>query len=87
MQIPIEHIRVEVEGNMDLQGTLGISKDIPVGFQDIHAKFDINAPQATAEQLTRLKEKTEEYCVVMQTLLQPPPIRTSWSGITADQPC
>ncbi|HEX3254061.1 MAG TPA: OsmC family protein [Pyrinomonadaceae bacterium] len=78
MGIPFEHIRVAVEGEMDLSGTLGISKDVPVGFQDIHARFDINAPGATPEQLTALKEKTEQYCVVMQTLLQPPRIKTSW---------
>ena len=78
MGIPFEHIRVAVEGEMDLSGTLGISKEVPVGFQDIHARFDIDAPQATAEQLAALKEKTEQYCVVMQTLLQPPRIRTSW---------
>lgn len=78
MGIPIVQIRVDVEGEMDLRGTLGISKDVPVGFQNIHARFDIDAPQATLEQLTALKEKTEQYCVVMQTLVQPPPIRTSW---------
>jgi uncharacterized OsmC-like protein len=80
MGIPFEHIRVNVEGEMDLSGTLGISKEAPVGFQDIHAKFDISAPQATPEQLAALKEKTEQYCVVMQTLMKPPPIRTSWSN-------
>lgn len=78
MGIPFEHIRVDVEGQMDLSGTLGISRDVPVGFQDIHAHFDISAPQASAEQLAALKEKTEQYCVVMQTLMKPPPIRTSW---------
>jgi uncharacterized OsmC-like protein len=78
MGIPIEHIRVDVDGEMDLRGTLGISKDVPVGFEDIHAKFDISAPEATAEQLAALKEKTEQYCVVLQTLLRPPAIRTSW---------
>lgn len=79
MGIPFEHIRVDVEGEMDLSGTLGISKEVAVGFHDIHAKFDIRAPQATAEQLAALKEKTEQYCVVMQTLMKPPPIRTSWT--------
>ena len=78
MGIPIEDIRVDVEGEMDLRGTLGISKDAPVGFQDIRARFNISAPQATPDQLATLKEKTEQYCVVMQTLAQPPPIRTSW---------
>ena len=79
MGIPFEYIRVDVEGQMDLSGTLGISKEVPVGFQDIHAKFDIKAPQATPDQLAALKEKTEQYCVVMQTLVNPPPIRTSWT--------
>ena len=79
MGIPFEHIRVEVEGEMDLSGTLGISKEVPVGFQDIHARFIIKAPDATPDQLAALKEKTEQYCVVMQTLMNPPQIRTSWS--------
>ena len=79
MGIPFEEIRVEVEGEMDLQGTLGISKNVPVGFQDIHARFDIRAPEATAEQLALLQEKTEQYCVVLQTLKQPPAIRSTWT--------
>jgi len=79
MGIPFEHIRVEIEGEMDLSGTLGISKEVPVGFQDIHARFDIKAPDATPDQLAALKAKTEQYCVVMQTLINPPTIRTSWS--------
>ena len=79
MGVPFEHIRVEVEGEMDLSGTLGISKEVPVGFQDIHARFDIRAPDATPDQLAALKEKTEQYCVVMQTLMKPPQITTSWS--------
>ena len=80
MGIPVEHIRVEVEGEMDLSGTLGISKEVPVGFQDIHAKFDVDAPEATKEQLAALKEKTEQYCVVIQTLMAPPRVRTSWTN-------
>ena len=79
MGIPFKHIRVEVEGEMDLSGTLGISKEVPVGFQNIHARFDINAPDATPDQLAALKEKTEQYCVVMQTLVNPPTIQTTWS--------
>ena len=79
MGIPFEEIRVEVEGEMDLRGTLGVSKDVPVGFQDIHARFDIRAPEATAEQLALLKEKTEQYCVVLQTIKQPPLISSTWA--------
>ena len=79
MGIPTEHIEVIVNGLMDLQGTLGISKDVPVGFERINVRFDIRAPKATAEQLRALREKTEQYCVVMQTLLQPPKVQTEWS--------
>jgi len=79
MGIQFEHIRVDVEGEMDLSGTLGISKEVPIGFQDIHARFDIKAPDATPDQLAALRDKTEQYCVVMQTLMKPPQIRTTWS--------
>jgi uncharacterized OsmC-like protein len=51
---------------------------VPVGFQNIHATFDIKAPQATPEQLTALKDKTEQYCVVMRTLQDPPAVKMSW---------
>src|SRR5208282_1230012 len=47
MGIPTEAINVRVEGELDLQGTLGLSKDLPVGFQDIRVTFDVRAPQAT----------------------------------------
>ncbi len=77
--IPFERIEVTVEGDLDLRGTLGIAKDVPVGFQAIQVRFDVEAPQATAEQLEALREKTEQYCVVMQTLLHPPPVESRWS--------
>ena len=76
--IPVKQIRVKVEGDMDLSGTLGISKETPVGFQDIRTTFSIDAPEATEEQLAILREKTEQYCVVLQTLKQAPVIKTSW---------
>ena len=79
MGIQVEDIRVSVEGDLDLSGTLGISKTVAVGFDDIRTTFDIKAPTATPDQLAALKEKTEQYCVVMQTLLQPPPVRTNWT--------
>jgi uncharacterized OsmC-like protein len=81
MGVPTQHIEVTVDGDMDLQGTLGISKDVPVGFQDIRVHFNVDAPQATPEQLKALQEKTEQYCVVFQTLLHPPAIETSWDGM------
>ena len=78
MGIPTNKIEVTVDGEMDLSGTLGISKEVPVGFQAIRVNFNIDAPQATAEQLKALQEKTEQYCVVFQTMLHPPPIETRW---------
>jgi uncharacterized OsmC-like protein len=78
MGIPTERISVTVEGTMDLRGTLGISKDVPVGFESIRLQFDVAAPKATPEQMSALKEKTEQYCVVMQTLVRPPKIESDW---------
>jgi uncharacterized OsmC-like protein len=80
MGIPIEAVDVVVvEGDLDLQGTLGISKDVPVGFESVRARFEIDAPRATAEQLAALHEKTEQYCVVMQTLTRPPALQVEWA--------
>jgi uncharacterized OsmC-like protein len=78
MGIPTEGIDVTVEGDLDLQGTLGISKQAPVGFESIRVIFDVRAPHATAEQLSALQAKTEQYCVVMQTLQHPPRIENKW---------
>jgi uncharacterized OsmC-like protein len=78
MEIPIESIDVKVEGDLDLQGTLGLSKEAPVGFEKIRLAFDVRAPQATHDQLSALRTKTEQYCVVMRTLLDPPPIESTW---------
>lgn len=78
MGIRTERIEVTVEGDLDLRGTLGIAKDVPVGFEKIRLRFDIQAPHATQEQLHALREKTEQYCVVMQTLVQPPPLQSEW---------
>jgi uncharacterized OsmC-like protein len=78
MGIPTEGIDVTVEGDMDLSGTLGISKEVPVGFESIRVIFDVRAPQATPEQLSALQAKTEQYCVVMQTLQHPPKIENRW---------
>jgi uncharacterized OsmC-like protein len=80
MGIPSRHIEVTVSGDMDLQGTLGISKDVPVGFEAIRVQFNLDAPEATPEQLRALQEKTEQYCVVMQTMLKPPRIETRWAA-------
>ena len=79
MGIPTERIEVAVEGDLDLRGTLGISAEVPVGFDRIHLRFTVIAPGATPEQLRALREKTEQYCVVMQTLTRPPALLTEWA--------
>jgi len=78
MGIPTKSIAVTVEGDLDLRGTLGIAKDVPVGFQEIRLRFEIDAPEAAPEQLAALREKTEQYCVVLQTLEQPPKLQSEW---------
>src|SRR5580658_10024727 len=57
MGIPTEAIKVTVEGDLDLQGTLGLAKDVPVGFENIRTIFDVRAPQANAEQPSGLPAK------------------------------
>ncbi len=78
MNIPTNSIEATAEGDLDLAGTLGINKDISVGFEEIRLTLKVDAPEATAEQLDTLHEKTEQYCVVMQTLANPPKLRTEW---------
>ncbi len=78
MGIPVERVQVAVEGDLDLRGTLGLSREVPVGFEKIRVRFDVAAPEATADQLRALEEKTEQYCVVMQTLTRPPALEVEW---------
>jgi uncharacterized OsmC-like protein len=78
MNVPTKSIEAIAEGDLDLAGTLGISQEAPVGFEDIRLVLKVDAPEASAEQLDALREKTEQYCVVMQTLTQPPNLKTVW---------
>lgn len=64
---------VRAEGDMDFRGTLGVAKEVPVGFQAIRLFFDLDT-DATPEQLATLTRLTERYCVVYQTLIHPPGI-------------
>jgi uncharacterized OsmC-like protein len=75
-RIPVEDVQVTVEGDLDLSGTLGLSREAKVGFESIRVRFDFTAPEASDEQLAALREKTERYCVVLQTLLDPPRVET-----------
>ena len=73
---------VRAEGDLDFRGTLGVSKDAPVGFRDIRLDFELDT-DASADQLATLRRLTERYCVVYQTLRQAPPIAVSLKGQTA----
>ena len=64
---------VIAEGTLDVRGTLGVSKEAPVGFRDIQLRFDLET-DAPPEQLATLQKLTERYCVVYQTLRNSPPI-------------
>jgi uncharacterized OsmC-like protein len=73
LDIPLKSGVVSAEGDLDFRGTLGVTKDAPVGFAQIRLRFDVDtdAPQDKLDQLLKL---TERYCVVYQTLKSGPPI-------------
>ena len=75
MELPARSIDVVAEGDVDLRGTLGVDRDAPVGFERIELRFEIDAPDASAEQLEKLVQRTQRYCVVLQTLVAPPPVQ------------
>ena len=74
--IELRDATVRAEGELDFSGTLAVSKETPVGFQRIDLFFDLDT-DASEEQLATLIRLTERYCVVYQTLRQPPEIHVS----------
>ena len=71
--IELRDAHLQAEGDLDFRGTLGLAKDVPVGFQDIRLQIVVDT-DASEEQLATLLRLTERYCVVYQTLLHPPKI-------------
>ena len=69
--IELRDASLEAEGDLDFRGTLGVSKEVPVGFQSIRLQFTLDT-DASEEQLATLLRLTERYCVVYQTLAHPP---------------
>jgi uncharacterized OsmC-like protein len=78
MEITVEDVQVAVAGDLDLAGTLGVRREARVGFESIRLSFDITAPEASEEQLAALREKTDRFCVVLQTLAAPPQVQIFW---------
>jgi uncharacterized OsmC-like protein len=76
LDIQLRDATVRAEGDLDFRGTLGVSKETPVGFQRIRLRFDLDT-DASEEQLATLLRLTERYCVVYQTLSQPAKIDIS----------
>lgn len=74
MGIDIRDGSVIAEGDLDFRGTLGVSKEAPVGFTDIRLKFVLDT-DATDDQLDTLLRLSERYCVIYQTLKQPPQLQ------------
>jgi uncharacterized OsmC-like protein len=73
LDLPVRGGEVRAEGDLDFRGTLGVSKEVPVGFTAIRLQFALDT-DASAEQLATLEKLTERYCVVLQTLRVPPAV-------------
>ena len=79
ISVPIEEGTVTAEGDLDFRGTLGVSKEVPVGFSAIRllVKFKTDAEH---QQIEKLLSLTERYCVVAQTLWQPPTVSVDYKS-------
>jgi uncharacterized OsmC-like protein len=71
MELPVRGGTITAEGDVDFRGTLGVSRDVPVGFQEIRLRFELDT-DAPIEKVQKLIELTERYCVVYQTLKNSP---------------
>jgi uncharacterized OsmC-like protein len=78
--VELRDAKVFAEGDLDFRGTLGVSKEVPVGFKAIRLRFELDT-SATEEQRATLLRLTERYCVVLQTLLSPPGISVENKGV------
>ena len=78
LEIPLRRGTVRAEGDLDFRGTLGVSKEAPVGFRAIRLTFDLDT-DATPENLDTLLKLTERYCVVFQTLNTKPDLSVGWT--------
>lgn len=78
MGLKIEKASLEAVGRMDFRGTMGISPDVPVGVEHIELHVNIES-QESPEQLAKLMDLMERYCVIYQTFQQAPVVETSWS--------
>ena len=80
--IDLRDASLVAEGDLDFRGTLGLSKEVPVGFQNIRLQFTLDT-DASEEQLATLLRLTERYCVVYQTMARPPALAVARKRATA----
>jgi uncharacterized OsmC-like protein len=78
--IELRDATLHAEGDLDFRGTLGVAKDVPVGFQNIRLRLDLDT-DADEEHLATLLRLTERYCVVYQTLAHPPALTVSRKSV------
>ena len=71
--ITLRDAKLHAEGDLDFRGTLGLAKEVPVGFQNIRLRIVLDT-DASQEQVSTLLRLTERYCVVFQTLARPPAV-------------
>jgi uncharacterized OsmC-like protein len=79
LEIPFQSGEIHAEGDLDFRGTLGLSKEVPVGFKEVRLQFRLDST-ASQEQIAKLIELTERYCVVLQSLRSSVPVRSSVGG-------
>ncbi|MFC6716402.1 OsmC family protein [Natrialbaceae archaeon GCM10025810] len=70
-------ISVEARGDLDLRGTMGVDDGVPVGFEDVRLDVSVEG-DLDADTRAALEKYTERYCVVYQTLENPPTVETNW---------
>lgn len=80
--IELRAASLQAEGDLDFRGTMGLSKEVPVGFQNIRLEFTLDT-DASEEQLATLLRLTERYCVVYQTLARPPALTATRKRVPA----
>ena len=78
--IEINDGTISAEGDLDFKGTLGVSKEVAVGFRAIRLKFKLDT-NASAEQISSLAKLTERYCVVYQTLVKGVAVETQFETV------
>ena len=71
---------IHAEGDLDFRGTLGVSKEAPVGFRSIRLYFHLTS-NATNEQMQTLMKLTERYCVVYQTISKGVPVEIATMSV------